>query len=135
MSVKQVISKPLDHIEPFAKPLTSASIDVSAEQKPKEEQSVPGAPGFSGVKLVDATAQAVNTTNEQTIQTISDKELEAMSTQPQISDLSDFGDFNIAPTDSVVDILDATDFPTISNVEPIIDNVSIDTKEIKEAKK
>lgn len=126
MSSKNSISRPLDYVEPTRPVLKSTSID-SSEKVPASvvELGIP-----QGVKLVNAMAHIA--TEEQII---SDKDLQTMATN-NITDISEYG--NLTPSD-INDITDTTSFPTLptgagAEIAPIVDNVSLDTKEIKAKK-
>lgn len=132
MSSKNSISRPLDYVEPARLVLKSTSID-SSEKIPASVAEL-GIP--RGVKLVNAMALDASEAfvdNEEQI--ISDKDLQTMATN-NITDISEYG--NLTPSD-INDITDTTTFPTLpttagAEIAPIVDNVSLDTKEIKAKK-
>lgn len=108
---------PLDYVAPFRPKLSSSSIEIS---EAKLEEPV------AGISVIDASVLGINPnfTEEQ----ITTEELQMSDTQ-NIQDITDFGCF--VPTS---DVIDATDFPIITDkTEILIDNVS-ETKLSKETK-
>ena len=107
---------PLDFVPPVKKHTSSVSINMNAAPEIYPEE----------VKGVNLTA------GHEELQ-ITKEELEMAVQNPKINDITDFGDF--APTSgtiNTIDNIDATQFQTINNIEPIVDNINIETKEIKE---
>lgn len=100
---------PLDYVAPFRPKLSSSSIEIS---EAKLEEPV------AGISVIDASVLGINPnfTEEQ----ITTEEIQMSDTQNNIQDITDFGCF--VPTS---DVIDATDFPIITDkTEILIDNVS-----------
>ena len=111
---------PLDYVAPFRPKLSSSSIEIS---EAKLEEPV------AGISVIDASVLGINPnfTEEQ----ITTEEIQMSNTQnsQNVQDITDFGCF--VPTS---DVIDATDFPIITDkTEILIDNVS-ETKLSKETK-
>ena len=124
MSSKNSISRPLDYVAPFAPKLNTTVIDIN------DKNEIPNVEMQSGIKLVNAMAFVDNKE-----QIISDKDLQTMATN-NITDISEYGELTSIDTN---DISDASTFPTIptgtgTEISPIVDNVNLDTKEIKAKK-
>lgn len=119
---KHSISRPLDYVEAKRPELKSTSIDSTPEELVVEQISTVSFKMVAGHEYVTA---------EQTIQTIPNEELVQMASNQTITDLTEFGDIDV----STGNISDISDSPAIlAGVEPIVDDVNIETKKIKEPK-
>lgn len=112
MSTKKTLLDYTEQVKPTLS-TTSVSMKVKADEQELPQMNL-------GVTLTRGHQQ------EQEDQTISDKELEAMSTDTKINDLTEYGEF--MPTEPSVGII--TDTPQVS---PVAEQI-VETKEVKTKK-